>query len=132
MFLSLKLYEIEFPFVGMLSFYNLQMNQSNGNLTQQLYPIESSTSDFYQQQTRQQQEVLFIGSAPITQSSVDPLNPVLGFTENFSQVNYLHRKSKLYNTINFFKVLKYPYKLIYVRDFKSQFLRWWTSFNTDN
>ncbi|KVH94253.1 transcription factor bHLH62-like [Cynara cardunculus var. scolymus] len=59
------------------------MSQSNGNLSQQLYPIESSASDFYQQNP--QQQVLFIGSTPITQSPVDPLTPVHRFTEPFSQ-----------------------------------------------
>ncbi|KAJ9564990.1 hypothetical protein OSB04_000956 [Centaurea solstitialis] len=55
------------------------LNESNGNLSQQLYhQMESSGSDFYPQQ----QQVLFIGSTPMTQSSVDPLLPsVHRFTE---------------------------------------------------
>ncbi|KAI3678656.1 hypothetical protein L6452_37957 [Arctium lappa] len=60
------------------------MSQSNGNLSQQLYPIESSGSDFYHQNP--QQQVLFIGSTtPISQSPVDPLPSVHRFTEAFTQ-----------------------------------------------
>lgn len=60
------------------------MSQTNGNLSQQLYPIESSASDFYQQNP--QQQVLFIGSTPITHSPVDPLPPVHRFAaEAFTQ-----------------------------------------------
>ncbi|KAL4558533.1 hypothetical protein LXL04_036734 [Taraxacum kok-saghyz] len=57
------------------------MSQTNGNSSQQLYPMEASTSDFYQQNP---QQVLFIGSTPMTQPPVDPLSIVHGFTETFS------------------------------------------------
>ncbi|KAI3760284.1 hypothetical protein L1987_50677 [Smallanthus sonchifolius] len=55
------------------------INEANGNLCQQLYPIESSTSEYYQPNP----QVIFIGSTPITH--LDPLPPVHGFTEAFSQ-----------------------------------------------
>lgn len=88
-FSPLKLYEIWFPFVGMFS--NLQMSQSHRNLSQQLYPMETSTSEFYQQNP---QQVLFVGSTAITQSSVDPLSTsiVHGFNQTFSQVSNLQKE----------------------------------------
>nr|KAJ0188818.1 hypothetical protein LSAT_V11C900461030 [Lactuca sativa] len=63
---------------------DVHMSQSHRNLSQQLYPMETSTSEFYQQNP---QQVLFVGSTAITQSSVDPLSTsiVHGFNQTFSQ-----------------------------------------------
>nr|XP_043636619.1 transcription factor bHLH62-like [Erigeron canadensis] len=69
----------------MNSHLSKDISQSNGNLSQQLYQLVTTESDFYEQNPQQQQEVLFIGSAPITQSPVDPLNPVHGSSHTFAQ-----------------------------------------------
>ncbi|KAL8261979.1 hypothetical protein R6Q59_026028 [Mikania micrantha] len=81
-FLSMKLATVNpRQDLDMNSHISKNINQPNHNLSQELYPIESSTSDFYQQNP----QVLFIGSTPIINSSVDPLPPVHGFTDAFSQ-----------------------------------------------
>ncbi|KAM0044498.1 putative transcription factor bHLH family [Helianthus debilis subsp. tardiflorus] len=78
-FLSMKLATVNpRQDLDMNSHISKDINQSNGNLSQQLYPTEASTSDYYQQNP----QVLFIGSTPITHSPVDPVH---GFTETFSQ-----------------------------------------------
>ncbi|KAI7731531.1 hypothetical protein M8C21_017660 [Ambrosia artemisiifolia] len=77
-FLSMKLATVNpRQDLDMNSHISKDINQNNGNMSQQLYPMETSTSDYYQQNP---QQVLFIGSTPM-----DPLPPVHGFTEAFSQ-----------------------------------------------
>ncbi|XP_076891034.1 transcription factor bHLH62-like [Bidens hawaiensis] len=58
--------------LDMNSHISKDINQANTNMSQQLYPIDSCTSDYYQQNP----QLLF---------PVDPLPPVHGFTETFSQ-----------------------------------------------
>ncbi|KAI3506945.1 hypothetical protein L1887_21605 [Cichorium endivia] len=77
------------------------MSQSHGNLSQHLYAMETSTSEFY----KQNPQVLFSGSTAITQSPVDPLPLVHGFTETFShftgfEVDDLHNIVKMGYTDN--------------------------------
>ncbi|KAI3749696.1 hypothetical protein L2E82_20312 [Cichorium intybus] len=77
------------------------MSQSHGNLSQHLYAMETSTSEFY----KQNPQVLFSGSTAITQSPVDPLPLVHGFTETFShftgfEVDDLHNIVKMRYTDN--------------------------------
>ncbi|KAK9069386.1 hypothetical protein SSX86_011289 [Deinandra increscens subsp. villosa] len=83
-FLSMKLATVDpgEQDLDVNSHISKDINQPIANLSQHLYPMESSTSDFYQPNP---QQVLFVGSTPITHSPVDPLPPIHGFTEPFSQ-----------------------------------------------
>ncbi|XP_076959117.1 transcription factor bHLH62-like [Bidens hawaiensis] len=72
-FLSMKLATVNpHQDLEMNSHISKDITQPNTNMSQQLYPIDSCTSDYYQQNP----QVLF---------PVDPLPPVHGFTEAFSQ-----------------------------------------------
>ncbi|KAK1412672.1 hypothetical protein QVD17_34111 [Tagetes erecta] len=81
-FLSMKLATVNpRQDLDMNSHISKDINQANGNLCQNLYPMGSHTSDYYQQNP----QVLYIGSTPIDHTPADPLLPANGFTEAFSQ-----------------------------------------------
>nr|GEW63208.1 Myc-type, basic helix-loop-helix (bHLH) domain-containing protein [Tanacetum cinerariifolium] len=78
-------HQVEFLSMKLATVNPRQDLHMNGHISKdmnQLYPIEPSTSDFYQQNP---QQLLFIGSTPVTQSPTDPLHTVHGFSETFTQ-----------------------------------------------
>lgn len=76
-------HQVEFLSMKLATVNPRQDLDMNGHISKdmnQLYPIEPSTSDFYQQNP---QQLLFIGSTPMTQSPTLPT--VHGFSETFTQ-----------------------------------------------